>query len=1096
MKVEEEAPEVASLAAKLSSTPSSASSTSSAKADHPVAASMTLSSSSSDDSGCLAESPELVKEGDEDSDSTNCDDNGPANANSNETNQLSSVSQWIDNTADKPSVVTSYLVQISCNKESNSIETATDTNQNTNSYCNSVDNNFVNQTFTNSYDSNYLNSFSSPNNKNVSRSPRCSPKSITKPPSETRIIEEGDEVLVGTRGYSPLAVLDSTNANCQHEITFSLSQLSDFEATKQKISEMRKSFLTNLTSEECPNAFEEQHKTNEPVSNSSFLAHLQDKRARRLLQRMEKQANSSCSNPKRDLKSSPKSFPKEINAVKENYPPPTYHFNNIQPTQDTGQFHTENNVSSQLSEYLFNGNFSDQRSLDVINANSPLHASSLPPSANCSPIHYHAANASVSHVLRANSTPSSPFRSTPIPHKSSPPLRRLCLQSQLGHCYDECLSKSADSKYFSTSDSGNPVVYLRTRSLEESALTSDHSLSPSRNNGNKIHLSTNVLDSLSFAKAIPLEHYQSIISNDKNRQNMFPSDTIHQDPINFPPLTDKTNLSFREKTSRLLRLNRNSHKEKSPTNVLKSGSSTRCEPKDVKVKFKDACKGMARALFSYPNTSERSRVTRSHSPPNVVASRQTFIVPEDSSLSRQVRRRQHLLYAAESSPRNSFHYSCFCVRGQCNCPASRYRDARFQKSSPINRPSSAPNIGEGNLTSPFKKCHRRSLNTDGSTSDDDYAGDDYSSDECDGDDSMDDGEESTSVERRYPVTKQCRRSAGRGLRRGVQGGSRSCRSMPTGEGVVAVTRDLHPQRPIVRRRRRSAGISSASSSGVQGPVSSTTCANRTLAQQLALRAIHESYGTSDTTQCNSEEEEFSHDGSNCDLSRSWRYGLSRDVTHSRDSTLCSDSSCNSTHSGAVNSIIKIKSNSLPGAYNKPTVTETRRHRSGSSALRPKSSCDEDGKKSNPVSPLCRPPPTLFTPPPPPISCGRPTMGVQGLQRSPNMPRTSPLHLPGLPPSSPRLIPVPRTVAPRSPNNPNPPYGFSHIAADLPPPGSPRTSSRAKGLVSRNFSISDDESGLRNSRKLVTIVRNESVNREAQPAPPVDPDWLSWVSLLQ
>ncbi|XP_069940673.1 uncharacterized protein [Cherax quadricarinatus] len=316
---------------------------------------------------------------------------------------------------------------------------------------------------------------------------------------------------------------------------------------------------------------------------------------------------------------------------------------------------------------------------------------------------------------------------------------------------------------------------------------------------------------------------------------------------------------------------------------------------------------------------------------------------------------------------------------------------------------------------------------------------------------------------------------------------------------------------------------------------------RSLALQAAIQrrrltrqglvAIRESSITSD--ELPESEEERSNDGSNCDISSSWKFGLCRDITMSRDSTLRSIRSERSSSSLPLNKgrqRNKEKSNSLPGANSRSLASELT-VRQSSAVMTPvrqiSTSEDESGSHGSlpclpprpPRAPRMRPP---LTPSPPaggsavpPASPGspRPAMGVQSLQqRSPGTPRA--LHVSGLPVA-------PRTVAPRSPSNPNPPYGFpaagtallcpgspgltgrttpSPGATEGPPPASPRVNSRAGALVTRNFSISDDEGGgrLSGGRRHVTITRHESVYREVAekgyhllPGSPVDPYWLTW-----
>ncbi|XP_042213005.1 uncharacterized protein LOC121860057 isoform X2 [Homarus americanus] len=319
---------------------------------------------------------------------------------------------------------------------------------------------------------------------------------------------------------------------------------------------------------------------------------------------------------------------------------------------------------------------------------------------------------------------------------------------------------------------------------------------------------------------------------------------------------------------------------------------------------------------------------------------------------------------------------------------------------------------------------------------------------------------------------------------------------------------------------------------------------RSLALQAAIQrrrltrqglvAIRESSITSD--ELPESEEERSNDGSNCDISSSWRYGLCRDMTVSRDSTLRSvrsEKSSSSLPTVKERHRHKEKSNSLPGANSRSLASElTVRQALGSMMTLRQISTSEDESGSHgslprlpprpPRAPRMRPPLTPSPPggggalPPASPNSPRPAMGVQSLQqqqqRSPGTPRA--LHVSGLPVA-------PRTVAPRSPSNPNPPYGFPTAGSALlcpgspgpagrttpspgtsegAPPASPRINSRAGALVTRNFSISDDEGGGRwtGGRRHVTITRHESVYREVAekgyhllPGSPVDPYWLTW-----
>ncbi|RXG57891.1 hypothetical protein Avbf_08500 [Armadillidium vulgare] len=280
-----------------------------------------------------------------------------------------------------------------------------------------------------------------------------------------------------------------------------------------------------------------------------------------------------------------------------------------------------------------------------------------------------------------------------------------------------------------------------------------------------------------------------------------------------------------------------------------------------------------------------------------------------------------------------------------------------------------------------------------------------------------------------------------------------------------------------------------------------------------LSAIREYSVTSDEQQDSDE----SHDGSICDISSSWRYGLCEDQRQS----------CNEVKHEKNKGILtpnpkllaKIKSNSLPASRTYSRTTPPKRPESA--VLKRIFYSDDDCPGFSPPSGGVhlppRPPrlkknqyPILSISPPsnptsitlPQAVSPRPTMGLQGLQQKPSYNKHSLCIQTG-----------PKTLAPRSPLNPNPPYGFPNPPS--PPvgspgspfqgrkspheaPPSPRTNSRSGALVTRNFSISDDEGGQRLSRRQVTITRHESAYKEAAekgyllpPSSPIDPYWFTW-----
>ncbi|CAL4058547.1 unnamed protein product, partial [Meganyctiphanes norvegica] len=330
----------------------------------------------------------------------------------------------------------------------------------------------------------------------------------------------------------------------------------------------------------------------------------------------------------------------------------------------------------------------------------------------------------------------------------------------------------------------------------------------------------------------------------------------------------------------------------------------------------------------------------------------------------------------------------------------------------------------------------------------------------------------------------------------------------------------------------------------QRPLVLQAAIQRRRLSRRGLVAIRESSITSDE---NISEEE-SYDGSNCDISSSWKFGLHQDIPSSRSSTLKSVKSEISTSSAPMERArisAKEKSNSLPMDMTRSlSGVEALRQQADSNLLRYPSTSEEESGSVRSLGLRLPPRPPRGTKvrtlpsSSPPTSLGsahssathlqslttitpRPCMGLQCLQqRSPNTPKN--LHASGLPV-------VPRTqVAPRSPSNPNPPYGFPIVdgnallcpsSPSLPgrstpspvnvsntstaegrAPSSPRVSSRAGALVTRNFSISDDESSGRwtGGRRHVTITRHESVYKEVAehgyvlpPGSPVDPYWLTW-----
>ena len=1194
------------------------------------------SSSDGADSGCLAETPEYGKEDDSLCHSDVCvtpdmarrDRQDPLlNQQQNDRKNEISLSEMNNSshihskssstTSDESSgnlgseewvsgfparVVTSYL-EINCNKNdvtSENLSPKSDTNSyycinsrtsnDNNNICHNTDddNNRENPTICNT-NNDTIDQRVCNDNKTVSSSNSTEELSDTnsndslKPPlkctesqSNSGTEELSSQTTTNTSSISEeikptVAPAIVANANCSHEITLSLSQLSDFEVTKQKIKEMRKSFLTNLPSEELHEApvITQQ---NSVGTESSFLAHLQNKRANRLKLKRESQKpttniSGDC-NPHRHVELCENLSSNHFSYIPENRILRDPNSNNVWQECDSYSSATTSHSTHNNEVPLPKVTERCSTNLDFVNANTPFNipSSSLPPSVTSSPLHCAAGTRQYISALTASS-PCSPLHCLPnisncpthVPNKV--PLE-LVSKSKFGQCYGECLSRSADLKTYSTENTDLNRQYLRTRSLEEGSKlnnkpksrspvssirrvfshhrSSKSGVSPSDNKGNLSQFGTD--ESLNGDHTYENSNFVEKLSN-RNSCKVKGSNS------------ENSNVWLLEKTAQLLRLKKYGNKNKGAKRCNEFKSDSDSEQREQKGKLRDACKDVARALFSLPNSPERTRETRSQSPPPSlilcprVAPHSTAELERDLSLSRQVRRRQHLISAAESSPRNSYHDTCCCPPGSCQCPDYRCNGYKcppeglqrspaffdgWQKLSPlINRPNSDPNITEIKRKEKIIETVRRNKKCDDNeltSSEDDYAEDYCQTDEC-GDDcdycSGDDaGDEEDDICDQCPtggngVSSVCKHS--RVLSNGImrpyggkgrivrEGGVDAAGRMPvdltehhkqqqqqrsmlsaTTSVVPAATVQLQQSHP---RRRRSAASSSC-----------TAAAASARQHSHGLGAIRESSATSDD-QLDTDEEQFSHDGSNCDLSKSWRFGLTRDTIPSRDSTLCSDSSAVSVDH--IRLFCKEKSNSLPGAYTRPLPTYPPKERPGSTLLRVGSTSEEESVIS--VSSSCnptRPPrvprtrcPSSPNPPIPPIlpspASPRPTMGIQCLQRSPNMSRA--LHVSGLP-TSPRIFHSPRTVAPRSPNNPNPPYGFSQVTPEYAPQGSPRTSSRAGGLVTRNFSISDDENGRRCPRRQVTISRHETAYKEAAekgyvlpPGSPVDPYWLTWVS---
>ena len=993
----------------------------------------------------------------------------------------------------------------------------------------------------------------------------------------------------------------SVSANCSHEITLSLSQLSDFEVTKQKIKEMRKSFLTNLALEE----FFESSNVAESVSRneSSFLVQLQNKRANRLKLKQESQEMVPA-----ETKSHLREAPPRPRFITELYEPSCrseFQMNGYHGLRVKNGCNFGPPCSSTVIHRITTGEIDNHRiparigaNLDIVNANRPHVAfnnqcSSLPPSVACSPSHCISGQVEPTPAGCTASTPCSPhhlkahnsnhLQYSRFNNEQVELISRRTPQDKLGQYFGESLSRSADLKPCNSESDEITRQYFRTRSLEEGSKMNDKikSRSPvssirrvfSQRISSKVGVSpcdktTNKNTSTHFA-VDPNSNIDHTYEN-STFVDRIPNKNSFQ--LKNGLNSENSNVWLLEKTAQLLKLKKYRNKNKGLlSNDNKSDSDT--DHREQKVKLRDACKDVARALFSLPNSPERTRETRSQSPPPsfLLCPRPAPPLPpptagdleRDLSLSRQVRRRQHLLSAAESSPRNSYHdtHSCCCPPGSvCQCLEPRFNGYQYpheglqrspaffdgwQKLSLQKRPNSAPNICDSDLKRVnHGKSHKRRIKAKESeitSSDDDYADDYCQTDECgddcdycSGDDAGDEEDDvcdrcqtssggSSSVckhphflKKHSNVSIPCSNTTnGRVPQKLVGGGT----PIP-GHSVTPVSLSCEQQHQVPSRSMLTVGMAPAASSDGTAPQqqqshprrrrSAASCSEAPAPPRhhAGLGAIRESSATSDD-QLDTEEEQFSYDGSNCDLSRSWRFGLSRDSGQSRDSTLCSDSSCTSVPNDHLRLLCKEKSNSLPGAYTRSPPVDAQRQRPGSTLIRVGSTSEEDsvissGVVSNPTRPPRAPRtrcPTSPNPPIPPISPSpgspRPTMGIQGLQRSPNMSRAA--HVSGLP-TSPRMLYAPRTVAPRSPNNPNPPYGFSQVVPDCQPPGSPRTSCRAGGLVMRNFSISDDENGRRCPRRQVTISRHETAYKEAAekgyvlpPGSPVDPYWLTWVS---
>lgn len=1163
-------------------------------------------SSSSDgaDSGCLAESPEYGKE-DSLCHSDVCvtpdlgrrqpakhtrpshgglqaatDPHPSCHSKSSSTTSESSGNLGSDdwnNQSFPPQVVTSYI-EINCNRNdvtNSSDNSKIDTNNinaNDISSHDTNDNEMCDDTSDNQVAEQKDNSDQSHEDENRSTQESVDDNSndaatLTVPSSESQVESpESYDAISVTSNASPALPI---NGNSTHEITLSLSQLSDFEITKQKIKEMRKSFLTKLAAEEAMADSHEAFDLNPPKPESSFLEHLQNKRASRMKMRVDSHKPMSGTG---DYFAPPASHGPLVPQALSNFPPhlrKPYGKDTSEFSKDLVRhpiYHPDRGGSLKKSDQI-------STNLDVLNANAPinfhnhiLQPSSLPPSISSSPIHYSPKSGQPLNALRVNSNPSSPYhvvlnqeypRYSPVTVPSIPPPRIACPNDHRVSEY--FLSRSADAKSFNSELFDYQKQYLRTRSLEEGCKPTKKTKSSSPGSSFRRVFSPHKSNKsgVSPLDCIKANTSTLVSESNKNHPDRHMYENVKDGRITDCPSavsksknsrSDHSSMWLFEKTVQLLRLKKNGSKNKTLREMADHKSDSDSEYKEQKGKIKEACKDVARALFSLPNSPERTRETRSQSPPTIGGRIPPSVeLDRESSLSRQVRRRQHLLSAAESSPRNSFHGSSSCSSGEsCNCNDSRHgkclseglqRSPAFmdgwQKISLINRPNSAPNIVTGDRKKRTSKSfHRRSnISGDKSSSDDDYADDYCQTDECpddceycSGDDAGDEEEDvcdecetskavSSACKHSRVLTngilKSCRDARRCGGREGnVKGGSRVAielqdEQLQQQHGSMAASATVGALNgpvwvPQLAKRRRSA----APNASLPGPAVVTS-----RRRGHGLGSIRESSATSDE-QLDTDEEQFSHDGSNCDLSRSWRFGLSRDAVPSRDSTFCSDSSCATVDHIQLTS--KEKSNSLPGAYMRPLPADPPRPRPGSTVIRLPSTSEEDSviASSPPCNPT-RPPraprtrcPSSPLPPSPTILSSspgspRPTMGVLGLQRSPNVNRT--INMLGLPPS-PRLCHAPKTVAPRSPNNPNPPYGTPYSPLEYPPPGSPRTSSRAGGLVTRNFSISDDENGRRCSKRQVTICRHETAYKEAAekgyviaPGSPVDPYWLTWVS---
>ncbi|XP_069998652.1 uncharacterized protein [Penaeus vannamei] len=585
-----------------------------------------------------------------------------------------------------------------------------------------------------------------------------------------------------------------------------------------------------------------------------------------------------------------------------------------------------------------------------------------------------------------------------------------------------------------------------------------------------------------------------------------------------------------------------------PGDLLDSDAEYDIERKN---RLRAACEDIARALNTLPPPQPPdypppprgiSSFSRSHAPAPQYRDQQVEAHLSDSEDQQGVdslhvhMRSRGTSTASDEERRSSVYDNCGMDGGMCECGQCHASDVEDYTRVPPRLPASArkrnrgrketdrsscgserdasdreledegfrTDAGEGCRTDEFEVC----TTSDDNDYDDDYCQTDDCGEECDycsGDDAEDEDEGTCYMCKQSQLISPACKHPGvitNGILKSLSG-----RRASEKEAVrVPRQRSLALQAAIHRRQLTRQG----------------------------LGAIRESSITSD--ELAESEEERSYDGSNCDISSSWRFGLCRDVTASRDSTLRSVRSERSSASLPFDKSRqrhKEKSNSLPGANSRGLAGDAtgRPLGAGVTPLRQAStSDDESGSHSSlprlpprpPRAPRMRPPLTPSPPaagagiPPPSPNSPRPAMGLQGLQqqRSPGTPRA--LHASGLPVA-------PRTVAPRSPSNPNPPYGFpgtgsgtallcpgspsltGHHSTPSPAgsegaPASPRISSRAGALVTRNFSISDDESGGRwaGGRRHVTITRHESVYREVAekgyhlpPGSPVDPYWLTW-----